>query len=240
MDIYQNQNININQAKKIFVENKDAVFVDCNISGHLKSVDKNFENATFKNCIFSGIDFENANFRYANLENSKFENSNLAYADFKSANLSGMEVRNIDMTGADFCGANVYSAVFEGTILKDVLSDSKTKWFSLRCPKEGAFIGWKCCSELRVVQLLIPKDAKRVSATRESCRTDKAKVLSIKSIDETKIYDWAQSTVDPDFFYERGKWAYPANGFEEDRWKDSSRGIHFFMNRDEAIEYQTI
>ena len=87
--------------------------------------------------------------------------------------------------------------------------------------------------------MLVPADAKRCMATMETGRVSRVKVLKITSIDETENYTWAQSTVDPDFYYEVGKWLEPANGFQEDRWKDSSPGIHFFLDRQQCVDYQS-
>lgn len=213
------------------------------------------EEGAIKNVDLKGCDLTNITFRLCS-----FENCNLAGADFSGSSISGTLFRecpmhacrfvNSDMTEAifrdinlsdsDLRGANLYAAVLEDANLNGIIVDENTKWYKQVPPETGPFIAWKCCSELRVVQLLVPADARRVSATRETCRCDKAKVLSIKSIDETISYDWAQSTVDPDFYYERGKWVEPANGFEPDRWKDSSRGIHFFMEREQCIAYQTV
>lgn len=36
--------------------------------------------------------------------------------------------------------------------------------------------------------------------------------------------------------YEVGK-TVKVDDFDEDRWSECSRGIHFFMNRQEAIDY---
>ena len=206
-------------------------------------------NADLSGCDLSGMNFRNSDFDGVNLEGANFTGCCLHKVWFKDCNMKGVKFINTDLTeatlryenltGADFSGANLHCALLEYTVLDDVKYNEKTKFFKMRCPEEGAFIAWKCCTELRVVQLLIPADAKRVSATAETCRCDKAKVLSIKNIDETISYEWAQSTVDPDFYYEKGKWVYPHNGFEESRWRDSSEGIHFFMKRQEAIDYQT-
>ena len=91
----------------------------------------------------------------------------------------------------------------------------------------------------RVVMMLVPRDAHRCMATMETGRVSKVKVLKITNIDETENYTWAQSTVDSDFYYEVGKWLEPANGFQEDRWKDSSPGIHFFLDRQQCVDYQS-
>ena len=109
------------------------------------------------------------------------------------------------------------------------------------CPEEGAFIGWKQAKVGRlayvIVKLEIPASAKRSSATSRKCRCDKAKVLEIYNFDgtvakERKCY----AHYDNSFIYEVGKTA-KVDDFDEDRWNECSRGIHFFMSRQEAIDY---
>ena len=99
-----------------------------------------------------------------------------------------------------------------------------------------AFFGYKKCVNDRMVQLLIPADAKRTSATLPSCRCNKAKVLTIKSFDFKENYEEAWSLVDENFVYRRGQWV-KVKDFNEDRWQDSTTGIHFWMTRQEAENY---
>lgn len=221
-----------NKSEHLTIEEsviKDTDFEGCDLTNIT------FRLCSFENCNLSGVDFSDSNisgtlFRECPMHACRFVNTDMTEAIF----------RDIDLSDSDLSGADLYAAVLEDANLDGIIVDGHTKWYRQVPPETGAFIAWKCCSELRVVQLLVPAEARRVSATRETCRCDKAKVLSIKSIDETISYDWAQSTVDPDFYYERGKWVEPANGFEPDRWKDSSRGIHFFMEREQCIAYQTV
>ena len=108
------------------------------------------------------------------------------------------------------------------------------------CPEEDAFIGWKKAEvegKKVIVKLEIPASAKRSSATSRKCRCDKAKVREIYNLDgavakERKCY----SRYDNSFIYEVGK-TVKADDFDEDRWSECSRGIHFFINRQEAIDY---
>mgnify|MGYP004449075291 FL=1 len=198
----------------------------------LRGID--FSETTFTNVKFDGADMDGCNifktwFTDCSLRNVKLTNANAREAGFRFQ----------DLTGIDISGTDIFGSILEYAKLDGLKYDDRTQHYKLRCPEEGAFIGWKCCIGLRVVRLLIPADARRVSATMDTCRCDKAKVLSIKSIDETKDYEWAQSTVDQDFYYEVGKWVEPANYFEPDRWKDSSPGVHFFMEREECIAYMT-
>lgn len=215
----------------------------------LDVVDRVLENMDLSGRDLSNIDFGESTFNSVNLDGTNLDHSSIYKTWFNDCSMRGTiltnadmreaSLRHMDMTNADISGSNLFAAILEYAILDGVKDDENTQHYRMRCPEEGAFIGWKCCTELRVVQLLIPADAKRVSATMNTCRCNKAKVLSIKSIDETVKYDWAQSTVDPDFYYEVGKWVEPANRFEEDRWMDSSPGIHFFMERQECVDYQT-
>ncbi len=75
-----------------------------------------------------------------------------------------------------------------------------------------------------------------VSSTLPSCRCNKAKVLTIKSFDYKENYMEAWSLVDENFVYRVGEWV-EVKDFDEDRWMDSTRGIHFWMTREEAKSY---
>ena len=85
--------------------------------------------------------------------------------------------------------------------------------------------------------LEIPEDAKRLSATGRKCRCDKAKVLGIQNIDGTQS-DLTEIASDRtyDFVYKIGE-VVSVDDFDEDRWNECSTGIHFFINREEAVRY---
>ena len=190
---------------------------------------------------FEGCDLRKTDFSGDMMDHVAFYNNDLRGMKLCGCKARGCSFRFQDMTGIDLRGANIYASVLEDALNQDkVIINDDTKWYRMRCPEEGeAFIAWKCCTDLRVVMMLVPRDAKRCMATMETGRISKAKVLKITSIDETENYTWAQSTVDPDFYYEVGKWVEPANGFQEDRWKDSSPGIHFFLDRQQCVDYQS-
>lgn len=208
--------------------------VDVDISGWELPENINFDGAVFTNVDMAGTTFRKCNLNHSWFKECKTKGIRFLYCDVQEANFRWM-----NFTGADFSGSNFHHTLFEYATTEDITDNEDTKFYRMACPETGPFIAWKCCTELRVVQLLVPADARRVSATAETCRCDRAKVLSIKSIDETISYTWAQSTVDPDFYYEVGKWVEPANGFEPNRWRDSSQGIHFFMERQQAVDYQS-
>ena len=195
----------------------------------------NLRRATFEKCDLNGADFSGSM-----MDHAAFYDCDIRYMKLCGASARGVMFRFHDMEGIDLSGANIYNSVLEDAVNQDkVITDDKTRWYKMSCPEEGPFIAWKCCTDLRVVMMLVPADAKRCMATMETGRVSKVKVLKITNIDETENYSWAQSTVDPDFYYEAGKWLEPANGFQEDRWKDSSPGIHFFLDRQQCIDYQS-
>ena len=210
-----------------------------------------FREHEFEPMDLSGMDLSNIDFivsslqqvvlRNVNLENSSLENSLFDGADLHGANLRNANMRmgafrSCDLGECNICGADLYASVLEAANLKGIISDENTKWFRMRCPEEGAFIGYKKCVNDRIVQLLIPADARRTSATMRCCRCDKAKVLTIKSFDYQQQFSEAWSLVDEDFCYRVGEWAVAEN-FNPDRWYDSTGGIHFWMHREEAIGY---
>ena len=104
------------------------------------------------------------------------------------------------------------------------------------CPDFGAFIGYKKAGGY-IVELEILADAKRCSATSRKCRCDKAKVLSIQNKDGTKAdLNEVKSDHDRNFIYEVGK-IVEVKDFDDNRWNECSTGIHFFINRQEAVNY---
>lgn len=178
----------------------------------------------------------NLNFQNQNLQGEYFINMDLRGANFKNCNLIGADFRGSNLSYANIEGANLFGCNLENTILKNIKYNEKTKYFEMICPVKGAFLGYKKCFNYRLVQLLIPDDAKRCCGTTNHCRCDKAKVLSIKSLDGNEYFQEAFSYVDENFIYRVGEWV-KAENFNEDRWISSTTGIHFFMTREEAIGY---
>lgn len=193
-------------------------------------------NMDFSLSSMQDVVLENVNFENSNLENALFDGTSLHGSNLKNANLKKAAFRSCDLGECNICGADLFAAVLENANLEGIISDENTKWFRMYCPEEGAFLGYKKCMYGRLVQLLIPADAKRTSATMNCCRCDKAKVLTIKSFDYKENYDEAWSMVDEDFVYRVGEWVVAEN-FNPDRWYDSTGGIHFWMTREEAFAY---
>lgn len=204
-------------------------------------INENWSHNDFSGYDFTGYTFINVNFNHTNLTDTIFDSSLCKECTFNNANLTrssliGADLRDSNFDYADLSGANFYCSQLENTILTHVITSDDTRYFHQKCPETGPFIGFKNCYGERIVQLLIPADAMRSSATNDTCRCSKAKVLSIKSPDLQISYNEASSYVDDAFIYRVGTYVTVSN-FNTNRWVDSTTGIHFFMTRDEAISY---
>ena len=159
--------------------------------------------------------------------------ADLSRADLSRADLSGADLSGADLSGADLSGADLYGA----NLSEANLSRAKNVPFiPMVCPDTGSFIGFKKASG-HIVMLGIPEDARRLSATGRKCRCDKAIVIRIQEMDGTTS-DLTEVVSDHDssFVYKVGKMVSVPN-FCEDRWQECSAGIHFFINRQEAVNY---
>ena len=138
-----------------------------------------------------------------------------------------------NLYGANLYGANLYGADLYGADLREA---KNVPFIPYSCPDFGMFIGYKKANGY-IVELEIPEDAKRLSATTRKCRCNKAKVLRILNTDRT-IADITEvkSSYDNSFIYKVGE-VVSVDNFDEDRWNECSAGIHFFINFHEAVNY---
>ena len=176
-------------------------------------------------------DLSGADLRYANLSNADLRNAdlrcaNLCDADLCDADLSGADLRYANLSGADLCGASI----------DQMMWDIYTVFYPLQCPESGSYIGYKKASGL-VVELEIPADARRSSATSRKCRASKAKVLSITDINGNPAGGQVKSNYDPNFVYTIGE-TVEVTDFDDNRWNECSTGIHHFITRAEAVIYE--
>ena len=216
-----------------------------------------FSEAILTGARFNGADlswaiFDRANasacFCGARLFNTCFLCTKANYADFRGAKLSFSYIENTDLYGTKFMGAdlnsadvfvkdfsniNVRGAHIGSGLLKGENLDCA---FPLACPEEGPFIGWKKASG-KIIKLEIPENAKRSSAYGRKCRCNKAKVLVIQELDgqDSGLVE-IESDHDKNFIYKIGE-TVKVDDFCEDRWEECSAGIHFFITRNEAVNY---
>ena len=201
----------------------------------LKTILENHRHWLAEDC--AGWEAMCANLNDANLIGANLNDANLRGANLNRANLSYASLSDADLSKADLSCANLSCANLNRA---DLRGTENLPYIPMACPEEGAFIGWKQAKvegRYVIVKLEIPASAKRSSATSRKCRCDKAKVLEIYNLDgavakERKCY----SSCDKSFIYEVGK-TVKVDDFDEDRWNECSRGIHFFISSQEAIDY---
>ena len=188
-----------------------------------------------------GADLCDANLRGADLRGADLRGADLCDADLRDADLRDADLRDADLRGADLCDADLYGADLRDADLRGAdLCDADlygAKGCYLSCPTEGSFIGWKKASG-HIVKLRIPEDARRSSATGHKCRCDKAYVMEIQNMDGTKSNaDTVRSDHDQNFVYTVGA-TVEVPDFDDNRWSECAPGIHFFIDRRAAVEYE--
>ncbi len=202
----------------------------------------NLKGADLGGADLGGADLYGANLVGADLKGANLYGANLKGANLGGANLHGAYLYGANLHGAYLYGANLYGADLYGANLKGAnlgganLGGAKNiPLIPIACPSDGEFTGWKKVNG-KLVELRIPADAKRSSATSEKCRCDKAFVVSITDIEtggsltECVNYNYVKTV------YRVGEMVFP-DSFDENRWSECSHGIYFFINKESAINY---
>ena len=207
----------------------------------------NFSNRDLSGADLSGTNLSGAYFRGANLTNANLTNANLSNADLTNADLTNADFTNADLFFADFSyaiidGTNFDSADFCNAEFRyaNFFDGTKNIHIPMVCPEKGSFIGFKkavYADKDYIVKLQIPADARRSSATDRICRCDKAKVLEIQNFDGSKAnIDVVYSFWSSSFQYKAGQIVEEPN-FDDNRFNECSKGIHFFISRQEAVDF---
>ena len=224
---------------KIQIENRFTGSVLFEYEKENNTIKETIEKAVERGAYLGGADLCGADLRDADLRGADLRDADLRGADLRGADLCGADLRDADLGGAYLCGADLCGADLGGADLRGA-EDVK---FPLACPSDGAFIGWKKVrhqgktNALYLVKLEIPEDARRSSATTEKCRCDKAKVLEITPISEgTPQLSEVENHNEVKTIYKVGEMVF-SDSFDENRWKECSHGIHFFINKQSAIDY---
>ena len=231
-----------------------AVFINCICSS------SSFNNARLYGATFNSCELDSAVFTNAYLRTAVFQSCMLKCASFDNATLDNMVINDSILEYTSFISTKGYdtTVVHNCCRCSANIIDNST-YYPLACPSDGAFIGWKTVMlrddnghivtegpRYALIKLEIPEDANRTSAdsTSHKCRCDKAKVLDIvvidtgehiKDITNIRLLDTypvqIQKTV-----YTVGEMVYP-DSFDSNRWQECTSGIHFFINRQEALNY---
>lgn len=206
----------------------------------------NITNAVFVNCTFRII-------KNSYVENCKFVNCKfriiydlcVKQSIFKNCNIEDGTISSSAFSDVKIHNSNFYNALIERNYFNNIES-FQNKFFDLQCPEKGEFIGYKklrdVCYNEYICKLLIPEDAKRSSATTKKCRCSKAKVLEIINIETEENVDKVEhmirtsSAKDIYFDCKVNEFVYP-DKWDEDRFNECSHGIHFFMDKQDALDY---
>jgi hypothetical protein len=172
--------------------------------------------AAVQAAIVAKINLRSADLSYANLSYANLSYANLSSANLRSANLRSANLRSADLSSADLrelktTKKELAAMVSRRTILAD-----------------GDLIGWKKLVGGTICKLKIPAKADRVGGLiGRKCRCEFAEVIEGEGIawhDRKTVYKPGE-TVKPD--------KYDPNPLVE-----CSNGIHFFVTRLEAEEYE--
>ena len=193
--------------------------------------DANLIGADLSGADLSGANLCGADLRCANLIGADLSGADLCCANLRCANLCDANLSCADLSNANLCDADLC-----GASIDQMMWDIYTVFYPLQCPESGSYIGYKKASGL-VVELEIPADARRSSATSRKCRASKAKVLSITDINGNPAGGQVKSNDDPNFVYAIGE-TIEVSDFDDDRWNECSTGIHHFITRAEAVIYE--
>ena len=214
----------------------------------------NLSRANLSGANLSGADLSRADLSGANLSGANLSGANLFWADLSRANLSRANLSGANLFWADLSRANLSRAnLSRANLSRANLSGANLFWADLSranlsgaenipfipyaCPDFGSFIGFKKASG-KIVVLEILDDAKRCSSTGRKCRCDRAKVLEIQNPDGSKAEESEVfSDYDRKFVYRIGE-VVAVDNFDENRWNECAPGIHFFINRQEAVDYR--
>jgi hypothetical protein len=177
-----------------------------------------------------------ANLCGANLCGANLRGANLCGANLCGANLRGANLRGANLYGANLCDANLCDANLCGAKNIDQLTwNIYSAFYPLQCPESGSYTAYKK-ADGKIVELLIPADAKRSSATSRKCRASKAVVVSITDYDGNPCGNQVRSDHDRSFIYTVGE-TVEVKDFDENRWNECSTGIHHYITRIEAVKH---
>ena len=181
-----------------------------------------------------GANLSGTNLSEACLRGADLYIADLSGADLRIADLSGADLSRANLSGTNLSRANLRGANLSGTEIELTLLN---KFYPICCPEAGSFVGWKKVRGDLIVKLEVTENAKRSSAFGRKCRCNEAKVLDIQNLDGTSAdVTEVYSKHDANFAYRVGE-TVRVDNFDEDRRNECAPGIHFFITRQEAVDY---
>ena len=158
-------------------------------------------------------------------------NADLRGADLREANLREANLYGANLYGADLRGANLREANLRGADI------TKIRHLFKIVPEEGSFIAWKKAGGY-LIKLEIPAEAKRHShLSGRKCRAEFVRVLDIRNDRGHKVKS-CYGSYDKKTIYTIGEITRP-DSYDPDPRVDCSNGIHFFLTKQEAKEWDS-
>ena len=173
-------------------------------------------------------DLSGANLSHVDLSHTDLNGTNLSAANLHRANLSHTNLTDVNLSGADLSHANLSGANLTDAYLSSFIKIPSEVEKQFNNIPAGDVIGYKKLKNGIVCTLKIPAVAKRCRGTTGKCRAEFAEVLDGEgfSIHAGK------------FEYKIGKTVRPTEDFVDDWRIECTDGIHFFLTRCEAEEYE--
>ena len=195
------------------------------------------EMANLSGADLRGANLRGANLRWAGLREADLRGADLRWANLRGANLSGADLSEADLRGADLREVDLRGADLRWANLSGVqhIESARNLFYPLTCPEKGEYTAFKKADE-KIVELRIPADAKRLSATGRKCRANKAVVISITTLEGDPAGNEVRSDHDKSFAYRVGETVEVQN-FDENRWNECAPGIHHYITREEAVRH---
>lgn len=162
----------------------------------------------------------------ADFTGTRLNSANFSMGDFSRANFKGADLRGVNFRRAEVRGAN-----FEGALLSP---------FQI-VPEKGSFTAFKSVEGDWILELEIPANAERTSSmVGRKCRASSA--TPVRAIRRQQLLggpmpEFFRSLHNRGFIYEIGKVAVPS-GYDGDVRIECAAGIHFFMTKQEAMDYR--
>ena len=211
------------EAASLLLALEAAIKAGINLSG------ADLSGADLSEADLSGADLSGADLSKAYLYKADLSKANLSGADLSGADLSEADLSGADLSEADLSKAYLYKADLSGADLSGAKNSELVQAQTSILP-EGNLVGWKMCRNNVVVKVLIPQKARRSNATGRKCRAEYVQVLQVFGAEE------GISRHDGKTAYRKGE-IVKCNNWDENRWAESSGGIHFFLTRIEAESY---
>ena len=210
--------------KEIMINNKTLEEV---LNNHLHWINEDCSGWKDMSADLRDADLRGADLRGADLRGADLYGADLYGADLYGANLCGANLRGADLYDADLRGANLYGANLCGADLYGT-EGGLIEYRKGKILTEN-ITGYKKCRNDIIVTLLIPRGAIVFSINGNKCRTNRAKVIAIDGTDRAySKYKYMTYYVGDEFnIYD----------FNCEYNVECAEGIHFFMSREEAENY---